>query len=55
MRKSKDEVLHEVKEWMCDDYCKYPAEYAMQFEDPEDAHEAMLDEICSECPLNNYV
>ena len=45
--------LDEVKEEMCDNYCRYPAIYFMEYEDPEEGHEAMLYEQCEECPLNN--
>lgn len=43
--------LEELKARICDDYCKYPAEYAMLNEDPEVGHEMMLEEICADCPL----
>ena len=46
--------LIEVKEEICDDYCLWPHDYMMCFEDPEDAHEAMLRERCEVCPLNNF-
>ena len=37
------QVLDDVKEKMCDEYCKYPNEY----EDNE-----ILEVICEKCPLN---
>jgi hypothetical protein len=52
---TKKELIEEVKEDMCDNYCKYPFEYLMQYEDPEDAHEKMLDEVCNDCPLTKYL
>ena len=38
-----DQIVEEVKEEMCDKYCKYPEEY----EGSE-----MIDVICVDCPLN---
>lgn len=35
--------LEEVKEDICDNYCKYPTEY----EDNE-----LLEVVCNRCPLN---
>lgn len=37
------QAIDNVKEQMCDEYCKYPYEY----EDSE-----MLEVICNKCPLN---
>lgn len=36
------EDIEEIKEQMCDDYCKYPLEY----QDNE-----ILEVICNRCPL----
>lgn len=44
--------LQEVKEDMCDNYCKYPYQYQMEYEDPEEGFEEMLSDICADCPLN---
>lgn len=46
--------LTEVKEEMCDSYCLWPYDYLMHFEDSKEAHEAMLREMCEDCPLNNF-
>lgn len=46
------EVIQEVKEEMCDHFCKYPEWYLMNYEDSEEAHDTMVEEMCSECPLN---
>lgn len=42
-------VLEEVKEAMCNDYCRYPREY-----DPEEHDEVELydSDICANCPMN---
>ena len=42
--KNVTEILEEVKNEICDNYCKYPEEY----EDYED----MLKERCEDCVLN---
>lgn len=44
----------EVKEEMCDHFCKWPEWYLMNYEDSEEAHDTMVDEMCSECPLANF-
>ena len=38
------QILEEVAEDMCDNYCKYPGEY----KDSDD----MWNEVCDKCPLN---
>ena len=48
----KAEIIQEVKEEMCDHYCKYPVEFLMTYEDSEEAHDKMIEEMCAECPLN---
>lgn len=45
-------MLEETKGEICDNYCKYPMEYQLEFEDSEMAHDMMLEEQCAECPLN---
>lgn len=46
------DTLEVVKSEICDNYCKYPIDYALMYEDSEVAYETMLEDICSECPLN---
>lgn len=41
--KTTPEIIEEVKEQICDYYCKYPFEY----QDNE-----ILEVICNKCPLN---
>lgn len=45
------QVLQQVVETMCNDYCRYPREY------DEDADGVPLceSEICAACPLNRLV
>lgn len=38
-------LLHEMADKICDNYCKYPERY------PEGQYGAMLDGVCSKCPL----
>lgn len=40
-----------VKSEICDNYCKYLEEYLSRYEDPDVAHDTMLDEQCVCCPL----
>lgn len=40
------EIIEEVKEQICDDYCRYPREREW---DEEDLCE---NEVCAACPLN---
>lgn len=44
--------IDEVKEKMCDEYCKWPLAYSLDYVSKEQAHEAVLRERCAECPLN---
>lgn len=44
--------LEEIKADICDNYCKYPEQYWLEYEDSVEAHEQMLREQCEECPLN---
>lgn len=45
-------ILNEALDEMCDNYCKYPAEYFAEYKDPQDAMDAMMIERCYSCPLN---
>lgn len=40
------EIIEEVKEDICDKYCKYPSMYT------PDEWEDKIDELCGECPLS---
>jgi len=53
MSKLKDIVsqIEEIKEDICDNYCKFPQEYSLKYEDSEIGHDVMIDDVCSECPL----
>lgn len=42
--KSATEIIEDVKEKFCDNYCKYPDQYS--------DYDQMLDEQCSKCVLN---
>ncbi len=45
------EDVEEIKEEMCDHYCKMPEWYLANYKDPDEAHEVMVNECCTECPL----
>lgn len=51
MDKSVTEIIEDVKEDICDKYCKYPLEYLAEIKDPDLAHELMLETKCKNCPL----
>lgn len=44
-------LVEEVKENICDNYCKYPGIYDIQ-EDDDITYEKMVFEVCDNCPLN---
>ena len=48
-----EQELQEIKEAICDNYCKFPERYAAEYDDPDEANEIMLCEECEYCPLNN--
>lgn len=50
------EQIEDVREKVCDNYCKYPAAYydsylADIYETEDQANEAMQHEQCEKCPL----
>lgn len=36
---------------MCDNYCKWPDVYRMNYKDVDEGTEAMYEERCKECPM----
>lgn len=48
---SRAEELENIKADICDKYCKWPNEYLKSYEDPDVAHDKMIEEWCPECPL----
>ena len=44
--------IEEVIEEMCDKYCKWPEIYLARYEDPDIAHDVMLETECPDCPLS---
>lgn len=40
-----------IKEQMCDEYCKMPFVYCSKYKDVNEAHEMMMKEVCEGCPL----
>ena len=45
------EIVEDIKEKICDDYCKYTEEYLSKYKDPDDAQKRMLADKCNFCPL----
>ena len=43
--------LAEIKDAICEDYCKYLDEAYCQFKDPDEANEWLLEHYCAYCPL----
>lgn len=44
-------ITEQIKEEMCDHYCKMSEFYLSQYKDPDEAHEVMVNECCAKCPL----
>ena len=44
-------AFQQIKEEMCDHYCAMPECYLQKYKDPDEAHEVMVNECCTECPL----
>ena len=49
------EMAFAVAESVCDNYCKKPQEYSETFEDPDEAHEEMLEKECAVCPMAEFI
>lgn len=47
--------LEEIVGTMCRDYCKWPIAYRLDYSDPDQANEHMLNEKCLDCPLNRLI
>ena len=43
--------VEKIKEEMCDHYCAMPECYLQKYKDPDEAHEVMVNECCTKCPL----
>jgi len=46
------EQFEAIKEQMCDNYCRFPALSKETIEDENEAFEWLMNEHCSNCPLN---
>lgn len=46
------EIIEDVKEHICDEYCRYTQEYRKTYTNPDEAEEKMTADRCSYCPLN---
>lgn len=48
-------MLEEIGEEFCDKYCKYPEEFLKNYDDPDEAHEVMIEDWCPNCPVQRLV
>ena len=46
------QVMEKINEEICDDYCRWPLAYRLDYDDPDQAHEHMLEDKCVDCPLS---
>lgn len=45
-------LLIEVADEICENYCKYPAVCEAERKDPDEAEELLYDKYCANCPMN---
>lgn len=45
-------LLIEIADKICDDYCKYPEICQGQEKDPDRAEDLLYETYCAKCPLN---
>jgi len=45
-------LLIEVADAICEDYCKYPAVCEAERKDPDEAEDLLYEKYCANCPLN---
>jgi len=48
-----EQEIEEIKEAICNEYCRYPEEYLSMYSDPDEANTEMINEVCDYCPLGN--
>lgn len=46
------EIIVEVVEKMCSDYCKFPEQYVKEYGDSDEGLNKMFEDHCDKCPLN---
>lgn len=49
-----EEEKAELREEICENYCRWPLAYRLDYEDSEEAFEAVRNERCSDCPLQRF-
>ena len=49
MEQTVSKILNEVKDAICNDYCRYPREYDAEEHDDVELFDS---DICRNCPLN---
>lgn len=47
----RDMSNEEIKQAICDDYCRFREEALYKHKDPDEAEEWLLDNYCEDCPL----
>ena len=53
MKKTVTDIIEEVSQDVCDNYCKWPEKYGVDREDCDSERAVqMMEEICDKCPLN---
>lgn len=43
--------IEEIRERICQDYCKYTEQYLSCYKEPDEATEKLLSDMCEYCPL----
>lgn len=55
MDKSCYNLMCEVIEDICDNYCKWPEKYKGEIKDEDEAYDKLMAEKCENCPLNKLI
>lgn len=49
--KTVPEMIQEIADKICNDYCKYPDQVRSQVKDVDDAERVLTNRHCKDCPL----
>ena len=52
MELSVTDIIEDVKQKICDDYCKFPDECLAKYSDLDIADDELYRQYCENCPLN---
>ena len=55
MSKTVADILQDVTDSICDNYCKWPDIYAAYTREHDDDDTKLLKEKCGKCPLNKLI